>query len=232
MHENTPLDILITGAKAISVPQHQSSCTLPPSIAQQQHASAHKSKDDVLRRVDKGKGPDHELETTPNTPSHTASLLTLVQSPVDLRETIVQLQSRSLVTCHDSSQTLSFRIHDLIQLVVLETSKKDGSEQECFELAVQLACHAFEQIEDYQSPVCWPQCEALVPHIQSLTSRQDISSQAKMQLVDANHHYARYLDGRGRYGEAEKVYGQVLSEWEQRFGSEDERTLVVMYNLG
>src|SRR5262249_18460105 len=151
-------------------------------------------------------------------------------SPVEFRKTIIQLQSRSLVTCHDSSQTSSLRIHDLIQLVGLETSRKDGSEQECFELAVQIACYAFRQIEDCQSPASWHQCEALVPHIQSLTLRQEISGKAKRQLLEANSRVALYLESRGRYGEAEKVYDHVISERKRLFGPDDQCTLRVMYD--
>jgi hypothetical protein len=40
-----------------------------------------------------------------------------------------------------------------------------------------------------------------------------------------------YLRSRGRYGEAEEVYGCVLSERERLFGSEDRHTLVVVYEL-
>jgi hypothetical protein len=45
-----------------------------------------------------------------------------------------------------------------------------------FEFAVELACAAFGQIKDVLSHEWWPRCELLVPHIQSLTLRQDTSS--------------------------------------------------------
>ena len=70
------------------------------------------------------------------------------------------------------SQSSTLRIHDLVQLVVLETMKGSRAYGESFEFAVELACSAMSQIEEPRLPEWWPRCELLVPHIQSLTQQQ------------------------------------------------------------
>jgi hypothetical protein len=128
----------------------------------------------------------------------TTPLLALIQSPVarhNVIDVITHLQTRCLVTYHAGSQSPTFHIHDLIQLVVLENTKGSGLDHELFELAVNLMCAAFRQIADPQEPEWWPQCELLVPHIQSLTIRQDTSNKAKKALLLANRRRGRYLTG-------------------------------------
>jgi hypothetical protein len=116
-----------------------------------------------------------ESQPPPTRSSFTASLLALLHFPIALQNAITHIRTRCLVTYHADSQSPTFRIHDLIQLVVLENTKSSGISQELFELAVDLVCAAFEQIRDPALPEWWPQCELLVPHIELLTLRQDTS---------------------------------------------------------
>jgi tetratricopeptide (TPR) repeat protein len=188
--ESIPLEMLITGAKAIAEAQE------PPT----------------------------------GTPL-TASLLALILSPIARQNAITHLQTRCLATFHAGSQSPTFRIHDLIQLVVLENTRSSGLNQELFEFAVELACAAFRQIEDVSLPKWWPRCELLVPHIQSLTLRQDTLIKAKKELLLANHTRGFYLSSRARYEEAESLYRNVIADREQLFDPDDLNTLAMMDRL-
>jgi tetratricopeptide (TPR) repeat protein len=188
--ESIPLEMLITGAKAII-----------------------------------------EEREPPTRPAFTASLLALLQSPIARQNAISHLQARCLVAYHVTSPSPTVRIHDLIQLIVLENTRSSGLNEELFELAVELVCAALTKIEDPQSPEWWPRCELLVPHIHSLTVRQDTSSKAKKALLLANHYRGMYLGSRGRYVEAESLYENVIADREQLFRPDDLDTLAVMYNL-
>ena len=86
-----------------------------------------------------------------------------MRSPISLRTAIIQLQNRSLIASQSHTPLTTLRIHDLIQVIVLENTKKDGTEQEWFQCAVEIACGAFGQIEDLSSPKCWLQCESRPP---------------------------------------------------------------------
>jgi tetratricopeptide (TPR) repeat protein len=161
----------------------------------------------------------------------TKSLLALIQSPLARQNGITHLQARCLVTYHAGSQSPTFCIHDLIQLVILENTRSSGLNQELFEIAVELACTAFRQIKNVESHEWWPRCELLVPHIQLLTLRQDTSSKVKNTLLLANHNRGMYLSSRGRYVEAENLCENIIADREQLFSADDLDTLAVMDHL-
>jgi tetratricopeptide (TPR) repeat protein len=168
----------------------------------------------------------------PPTPSpSTTSLLALIQSPIARQKAITHLQARCLVTYHAGSQSPTFHIHDLIQLVILENTRNSGLDQELFEFAVELACAAFRQIKNVRSHEWWLRCELLVPHIQLLTLRQDTSSKVKNTLLLANHNRGMYLSSRGRYAEAENLCENIIADREQLFSADDLDTLAVMDHL-
>src|SRR5438876_1000052 len=160
-----------------------------------------------------------------------SSLLALIQSPMGLHNAIAQLQNRSLTKQQGTGPSLSLWMHDLTQLIVLDNAKKGGNEQQMFENAVKLACSAFEQIRDVESHESWPRCEALIPHIQSLTIRREISDNSNYSLCVANCRIAGYLWSRGRYNDAEALLKQVLSSQEKQLGTEHVSTLTTKHNL-
>jgi tetratricopeptide (TPR) repeat protein len=71
----------------------------------------------------------------------------------------------------------------------------------------------------------------LIPHIQSLTLRQDTSSKAKKALLVANHSRGFYLSSRGRDVEAERLLENIIADREQLFGPDDLDALAVMDDL-
>jgi tetratricopeptide (TPR) repeat protein len=172
-----------------------------------------------------------EAQEQPTQYPFTTSLLALIRSPIARQNAITQLKTRCLITYHSTSQSPTFRIHDLIQLVVLENTRSSGFDQESFELAVDLVCATFRKLEDPESPELWPQCELLVLHIQSLTVRQDTSSKAKKALLLANHCRGLYLSSRGRSLEAEGLYENIIADRDQLFGPNDLDTLAAMHSL-
>jgi len=176
-----------------------------------------------------------EKQGLPTRSPSTASLLALIQSPVACQNAITQFQARCLVTYISNSRSPTFRMHDLIQLVVLENTRSSRVDEELFDFAVELVCAAFWRIGDPELPARWPQCELFIPHIQSLSVRQAISSKSKQTPLLANNRRGLYLLSRGRFVEAESLYESVVADKDQLLGSRDLRldsdTLTVMYNL-
>jgi tetratricopeptide (TPR) repeat protein len=172
-----------------------------------------------------------ESQQPPTRSPLAVSLIALIQSPIVRQNAITHLQNRCLVAYHAGSQSPTFRIHDLIQLVVLENTKGIGLHQESFEFAVELACAAFDQIEDPSLPEWWPRCELLVPHIQSLTLRQDTSIKAKKALLLVNACRGMYLYNRGRYAEVESLCENIIADREQIFAPNHPETLAMIQHL-
>src|SRR5438876_72963 len=162
--EGIPLDMLITGARVLLMWQLDS---VGPS-SQRTISFVGKVKNKLLRSYKrKGKGRADDTSSVHAMSAEMLSLLTLIQSPTGLPNAIAQLQNRSLTKQQGSGQSSSLWMHDLTQLIVLDNTRKGGAELEWFENAVDLACAAFEQAQDPESPQSWAQCEVLIPHIQS-----------------------------------------------------------------
>ena len=229
--EKIPIEMLVAGAKIMRrLPMTPD--TNVDRVPRTGRSLVQKIKSVLLRRRLPGTtSQPNKPDTCPSVPATTASLLALIQSPLDFRNAITQLQSRSLIAYQHNCQPPTLRMHDLIQLVVLENTKSSDAYCEWFEFAVELACNAFKQIGNHYLPEWWPQCELLVPHIQTLTAREDISPKAKALLLVANHRRAMYLVGRGRYVEAETLYTRLIAEREKLFGAEDVERLRLMHNL-
>src|SRR3989442_14271639 len=94
-----------------------------------------------------------------------SSLLVLIQSPMCLHNAIAQLQNWLLTKQQGTGLSSSLWMHDLTQLIILDNTKKGGTEKEMFENAVELAYNAFEQIPNPELPENWPQCKMLILHI-------------------------------------------------------------------
>ena len=229
--ESIPLEMLTTGAKLVSESQRPS----PHADAQvrlKRPSFISIIQNKLLRRGGATRTSQHDgLNTPPNMPLTSTALLALIQDPIKLRNALTHLQERSLVAIQHNSESSTLRIHDLVQLVVLETMKGSGAYCESFEFAMELAWSAMSQIQHPDSPEWWPQCELLIPHIQSLTQEQETSIRAKRQLLWANQRCGWYLRGRGRYVEAEQLYRTMLAESERFFGAEDLDTFNMMDEL-
>jgi hypothetical protein len=144
-----------------------------------------------------------------------ATLRALIHSPIKLQNAITHLQNRSLVAYQHTSQFPTKR------------SRAYGE----IDFTINIACNAFLQIQNPFLPESWPQCELLVPHIQSLTSKPETSRTAKIQLLSANRRCEQYLEGCGRYVEAEELYRKVIADREQLFNTEELNTMGVMFDL-
>ena len=159
------------------------------------------------------------------------SLLDLILSPSNLQSAIAQLQNRSLVKRRQSHGYSSLWMHDLVQLVVAENTKKTAGGKELFECAVKLICTAFQRVKDPTAPTSWRQCEVYIPHIQSLTTRDEISDYARDLLISANRGVSMYLSSRGRYNEAQALLERLVAQHSQFYGSEHLDVLDTMTDL-
>jgi len=162
-------------------------------------------------------------------------LVTLISSPVQLQEAIQQLHQRSLVwhkfdigTSIPNVDNSALHIHELIQLMIQERTRREDPQHHWFHIAVILACSAFQHVDDPSSHKCWAQCEMFSPHIQSLKMWDDEHSIGNSDLGRANVKIAQYLDSQGRYGEAETLIRRVLASDEKVLGPEHKDTLWTM----
>jgi tetratricopeptide (TPR) repeat protein len=159
------------------------------------------------------------------------SLIALMSSPVQLQRAIQQLRHLSLVKYESNRDTSTLHIHDLIQFVIRESTRREDPHYNWFRVAVALACGAFGRIGNPKSPRLWARCEALNPHLQSLTIWDDGHAIGDPKLNKANLGIARYLRSHGRYGEAEVLYRRELTGAEKRVGPHHPDTLWAAGNL-
>jgi hypothetical protein len=104
----------------------------------------------------------------------------------------------SLLVKHQRNvDTSVFCIHDLIRIMVQESSTKNADERGWSECAVELICGAFGCVED---PECWPRCEMFTPHLQQLTLRDEMygSQNITVTITQANIHTCA-IAGRPRF---------------------------------
>ena len=228
-HESISLDMLRAGAAAIS--------ELPSPISLSTASVSHKTPPllqivkNKFQRMRKGNQQADPLDRTPIVAPKMKSLLELILSPNNLQNAITQLQNRSLVKRRQSNGYSSLWMHDLVQLIVVENAKKNDGGRELFECAVKLICTAFEQVKDPAAPASWRQCEVYIPHIHSLTTRNEISDRARDLLISANGAVSVYLLSRGRYNEAQTLLEQLFAEQRQLYGSEHPDVLATMHEL-
>jgi tetratricopeptide (TPR) repeat protein len=164
-------------------------------------------------------------------PSQSERLLALIQSSVDLHDTIMQLQNRSLVQHQRGTDGSVLRIHDLTNMMVHDNTRRSGEEFEWLEFAAALACGAFQHVEDPTSYKCWAECEMFLPHFQLLTMRNEIHGNQNLSVMTANMGIAGYLWSCGRYSEAANLYKKVLAVMEEKLGAKHLDTLTTMDNL-
>ena len=228
--ERIPMSILIRGAEALSQLLNTSDA---PST---QHSPTTQSTPLPTRAIKSPRqitGSDRKRMDASNVSSIESPalkpLLALIQSPVQLQNTIAQLQSRSLIK--HSIELSVLQIHDLIKFMIQESIKKGGTEQKWFDIAVDLTSAAFQLVEDPSSHNCWAQCEIFIPHFQLLTLQDEIYGTRKISLVKANMKIAQYLESCGRYSEAETRLDQVLVANKRQLGMENQIILSAMHIL-
>ena len=226
--ESISLDILQTGAVAISESQLPTPLSTP-SVPYKKH-SLFRIMKNKFRNKRKGKPQADPPDRTPIVSPTMKSLLDLILSPTSLQSAITQLQNRSLVKRRQHNGFSSLWMHDLIQLIVVENTKKSGG-QELFECAVKFICTAFQRVGDPTAPTSWRQCEIYIPHIQSLTTRDEISDHARDLLISANGGVSEYLLSRGRYNEAQTLLERLFAQQSQIYGSEHLDVLATMQRL-
>ena len=224
--------MITTGAKLVSESQQRPSPHTDAQVGLKRPSFISIIRNKLRRRSTATTTSQRDGVNAPSVmPPTSSALLALIQDPIGLRNALSHLQDWSLVAIQHNSQLSTLRIHDLVQLVVLETMKGSRAYRESFELAVHLACSALGQIQEHWLPQWWRRCEPLIPHIQMLTQQQETSAQAKRQLLLANRYCGWYLSGRGRYVEAEQLCRTILSESERSFGPEDLHTVYMVDDL-
>jgi tetratricopeptide (TPR) repeat protein len=213
--ERIPLKILIEGAKVLSQLDE-----LPTTSSRPTHISLEWS----------GPIADDPVIDTSNSscmPPDFRQLLALILSPIQRKAAVQKLQRLSLVE-HLSDHDLShLRIHDLVHYMIGERAKKEDTYGDWLRSAVSLVCRAFGSVEDPSLPRWWPECEMFMPHLHSLTERWSNVHGVNLTLAKADVQIVRYLNSRGRYGEAEAVCKRSLESCEKECGTDHPDMLAV-----
>jgi hypothetical protein len=124
------------------------------------------------KRRTKGRGPADATESSHVSPEFD-SLITLILSPTEFQKAIRQLQSLSLVEYRSRDGASSLWIHDLVQFMVCENTKKEETCDEWLQSSWSIVYQMLLLIEDPKLPQWWADCERLIPHLQSLTRSWD-----------------------------------------------------------
>jgi tetratricopeptide (TPR) repeat protein len=211
--ERIPLKILIEGAKGLS------------------------QRDELLLTTSSRPTPISLEDSRPITGTSNSSfippdfrpLFSLILSPIQRKAAVQKLQRLSLVEHifdHDQSY---LRIHDLVHYIIGERAKKEDTYRDWLRSTVSLVCRAFGSVtvEDLGLPRWWPECEMFMPHLQSLNERWSDVHGVNLELAKADVKIAKYLNNRGRYGEAEAVGKRRLESCEKECGTDHPDMLAV-----
>lgn len=228
--EGIPLDMISEGVGGLRLLNSESSDITPKSKSMQ--SILHKLETKLQRRRVK---PTALTEGSTHKPVNTSpeleSLIALMRSPVQLQQAIQYLRQLSLVGYKSIEDTSALRIHDLIQIIIQESIRRNGRQNHWFYVAAVLACSAFQHVEDPFSHRCWAQCETFHPHIQSLTKWDDEHTVGNSELRQANMRIGQYLKSCGRYSEAETLFKRALMGTESLLGPEQPDTLTIVQNI-
>ena len=166
--------------------------------------------EDVANTID---APDVSYDS-----SEVRDLAALIQSPVELQKAIQTLQTLSLVRRQGGEGTSTLWIHDLVQYLIRTNLMEDAQQKVWFKRATVLICGASRQIEGFNLPLCWPQCEILIPHIQSIVRQRKNFQNDDPVVLEIMSSLALYFWSRGFYLESKGLFTEVLAE-EMRVGS-------------
>jgi tetratricopeptide (TPR) repeat protein len=122
-------------------------------------------------------------------------------------------------------------MHNLIQFMMEEGTRKEETHREWLQSSVSLVCGAFRHVQYPELLQRWAGCENFMPHLRSLVRRWNAIHDTNLELVEAMVAMDRYLWRQGRYGEAEVVCKDVLECYETKFGWEHSNTHRSMNNL-
>jgi tetratricopeptide (TPR) repeat protein len=223
--ECIPLSMIIQGAEAMLL-QVPSDGTSPKTSRSPKILSSMLSKIKMKPQNSSSLVQDSSL-----VPPKSKRLPDLILSPIELDDTIIQLQNWSLIQHKCEANASVLRMHDLTNIMVQSDTMQSGDGREWFEFAAALVCGAFERVDNPESYENWAACEEFIPHLQLLTMRNDISSKQKLSIMTANMEIARYLWSRGRYSEAETLYKRVLGVRRETLGMYHPCTIATMDKL-
>ena len=230
--EKISVNMLVSGAQAISNPRTLSN--VPSSTAPLSHEAASSSISKVRNAISRRFSwtQRHDAKEIPEDfQPNLSPLAYLIQSAADLRESLSLLQDLSLTEHRGSRQDPSLRLHELSQLMVQEHLRRVGNEKEPFQFAVRLCCAAFEKVGDLTSRTNWSDCEAFIPHIQSLTARSEAFGFIHPLLLCANERVAQYFHCSGRYADAQSLLRRLMRQSEVLHGPTHSHTLRLMEGL-
>ena len=158
-------------------------------------------------------------------------LLPLIESTAKLPASIRHLQQLSLIEEQVKGSPKTFRMHELIQMMVQDRMRIDKTQQLWFHCAESLVCNAFLAIPNPGSYTCWKECEIFIPHIEALTKWAEVHEEKSIWLRQTNVALAEYLRARGRYTDAETIYKSSLHDLRREVGLRDLDTLQATQDL-
>ncbi len=134
---------------------------------------------------------------------------------------LTELSLLTPVLSNEGSPT--FVAHRLVQAVARARSRERGTSTEAFAKLVERLSEIYPS-DGYQSPLCWPRCAELSPHILAMGDRPEAEASSNPAWPDVVNRTASYFQGRALLAEAEPLRRQALSLREKILGPDDPRT--------
>jgi tetratricopeptide (TPR) repeat protein/transcriptional regulator with XRE-family HTH domain len=158
-----------------------------------------------------------------------ASLLGSILAPIagkaaQLNQAIETLRASSLVRRDLGEKT--FSLHRLVQAVLQD--KMETAERRMWAERALRAVNAVFPHSEYST---WPQCERLLSHALSVTSRIETEQIGSEEAGHLLYNVASYLQDHARYQEAEPLYQHALRVQKQQLGSQHPEVATVLNSL-
>ncbi|HKY03429.1 MAG TPA: FxSxx-COOH system tetratricopeptide repeat protein [Blastocatellia bacterium] len=157
-------------------------------------------------------------------PFVSAALADVKEDPLAINRVLEPLTRYSLIRLDSDSQT--YNVHRLVQEVVKERMEADAKRQRANHAVLALN-QAFPSVE-FEN---WLLCERLLPHakvVARLLHEWNIVSSEAMRVVSQA---AVYIQERGQYSEAERLFKQALEFAEELFKQDDPNLAICLNNL-
>jgi tetratricopeptide (TPR) repeat protein len=147
------------------------------------------------------------------------------EDELTLAEGLAALASFSLI--ERDRENASYSIHRVVQEVVWH-GLSNAEQQDWLQRAIILFNNVFpdpDKIDD------WKICGYCVPHVQALALRLETKPIETLELAKLFNQTGCFLNGQGRYPEAEPLYVRALSIHEQQLGADHPSTANSLNNL-
>ncbi len=158
-----------------------------------------------------------------------ATFTARIGEPLAWTAALAALQRYSLVEMDDQS----LRVHPMMQALMRDHLRAEGTDNKWAEMAVELLSHAFPVEEDAPcTGETWATCARLLPHAQvaaSITASLQVAAGKTAHLLNQ---VGLYLQARAQLVEAQLAFEQALTISETTYGGQHPGLVIYALHLG